>query len=153
MFTLLGALLGAVTNFFPSIMDYFNKKQDHRQKIELFQLEINKMEKMNELGIKMVEAKADASEGDSLRAHDSELDGGVFINALRASVRPVITYVFFLLFTAIKVYAVINYMGDNNVPLSATLPVIWDAETQAIFASIIGFWFGSRTIASFMKRG
>jgi hypothetical protein len=60
-------------------------------------------------------------------------------------VRPFITYVFFLTFIGVKITIVwdtINKGGDLN----ATLDVVWDEQTEALFAAIISFWFGSRAM-------
>ena len=68
-----------------------------------------------------------------------------FINSLRAFVRPFITYVFFLTFIGVKVVLVWNTI-KNGEDLNATIAVIWDEQTEALFAAIISFWFGSRAM-------
>jgi len=80
------------------------------------------------------------------------MDAGGFINALRGSVRPVITYVFFGLFVAIKVTAIVALMGAGN-DLGRSLSLIWDDATSGLFAAIISFWFGGRAVSKYMKGG
>jgi hypothetical protein len=70
---------------------------------------------------------------------------GGFINSLRAFVRPFITYVFFCTFIGVKVVMVWDTIGKGG-DLNATLAVIWDEQTEALFAAIISFWFGSRAM-------
>jgi hypothetical protein len=62
---------------------------------------------------------------------------------LRASVRPVITYGFFflLLFVDVGLFAYGWHQGATFVDLAEML---WDSDTQALFASIIAFHFGGR---------
>ena len=145
LLALLSPLLGAAVNLLPNILGFFEKKQEYQHELELTRLKLDVAIQTAQLGIDLEDAKADAREGESLRAHDSTLDGGRFINALRASIRPVITYVFFALFVAIKVSAA-YVMLHAGVNIPEMLQAVWDSETIALFGAIMGFWFGSRTI-------
>ena len=62
---------------------------------------------------------------------------------LRASVRPVITYGFFLLLVGID-SALIWHGFTNSVSFEDMASQLWDDDTQALFASIIAFHFGGR---------
>ena len=68
------------------------------------QLEIDLMSKRSELKLQIMDKQADISEAEGLYKHD-HIDAGGFINGLRGSVRPGITYAFFALFVAIEVTA------------------------------------------------
>ena len=98
MMALLGSLLGFGTSFLPEILNYFKAGQEHKHNLERMQLEMDLMSKRAELKIQVLDKEADIAETEGLYSHDMGLDGGGFVNALRASVRPVITYVFFGLF-------------------------------------------------------
>jgi hypothetical protein len=89
--------------------------------------------------------KASAVERQSVLDHDKSLDGGKFINALRASIRPVITYSFFFLFCAVKIAAA-YVMLANGQSVPEMLKAVWDIETMSLFSTIIAFWFGSRVM-------
>ena len=145
LLALLSPLLGAAVNLLPNILGFFEKGLEYKHEIEITKLKLDVAIQTAQLGIDLEDAKADAREGDSLRTHDSTLDGGRFINALRASIRPVITYIFFFMFVAIKVSAAyVMLHGGMDVP--TMLQSVWDSETVALFGAIMGFWFGSRTI-------
>lgn len=88
----------------------------------------------------MIEAKAKY-------AHDHSLDSGGFVNVLRGSVLPVITYLFFLLFAANKGSIVYAMIAHQNIDLSTVLMNAWDNETAAIFSAIMAFWFGNRAMS------
>jgi 2-C-methyl-D-erythritol 4-phosphate cytidylyltransferase len=60
---------------------------------------------------------------------------------------PLITYAFFLLFTAVKVSALIVLVNEQGMTLIEALPQVWDPETQALFAAVMSFWFGQRAVA------
>jgi len=70
------------------------------------------------------------------------------VGGLRASVRPVITYFFFLMFVAVKgsaLYAML--VTGEDIPTAISL--VWDEDTGALFAAVISFWFGSRAISKY----
>ena len=112
-------------------------------------LEMDMMAKRNELKLNIIDKQAEIKETEGLYKHDS-MDAGGFINALRGSVRPVITYVFFGLFVAIKVTALISLMDAGN-DLGRSLSLIWDDATSGLFAAIISFWFGGRAVSKYVK--
>lgn len=65
---------------------------------------------------------------------------------LRAGVRPLITYGFFLLFAFVKFKGMLHGLYVDHTPAILLLPVLWDEGTQALFASVLAFWFGSRAL-------
>ena len=112
MITLLGSLLGFGTSFLPEVLNFFRAGQEHKHSLERMKLEMDMMARRNELKLDILDKQAEIKETEGLYKHDS-MDAGAFINALRGSVRPVITYVFFGLFVAIKVTATIALMGQG----------------------------------------
>ena len=149
MITLLGSLLGFGTSFLPEVLNFFRAGQDHKHKLESMQLEMELMTKRSELQLNIMDKQAEIKETEGLYRHDS-MDAGGFINALRGSVRPVITYVFFGLFIAIKITAIVALMNSGN-DLGRSLSLIWDDQTAGLFAAIMSFWFGGRAISKYMK--
>ena len=93
MMTLLGSLLGFGTSFLPEVLNFFKKAQQNKHELQKYQLELELMQKRSELKIKELDAQADITESEEIYKHDT-IDSGNFINALRGSVRPVITYAF-----------------------------------------------------------
>lgn len=156
MIAIISAILGFITSFGPSILKYFERKQEIKHELALNELRIKYAERSTELNVILEEAKAAAREGDDLRRHDMSLRGGSFIESLRASIRPVITYIFFLVFVAIKGLIMWKFMetgtADFLTNFKGALEAIWDQETQAIFSAVIGFWFGQRAIERFAGR-
>lgn len=149
MMTLLGSLLGFGTSFLPEVLNYFKASQDHKHNLERMQVEMDLMTKRNELKLNIIDKQAEIKETEGLYKHDA-IDAGSFINALRGSVRPVITYVFFGLFIAVKVTALMSLMEDGN-DLAESINLIWDDATSGLFAAIISFWFGGRAVSKYMK--
>ena len=146
MLTILGSLLGFATSTVPSIVDFFKDKEEKKQKTEELKLQIEAKKQGVDLDIKLFEAKKDFDEQKMLLAHDTALGTQKgFINSLRAFVRPFITYVFFLTFIGVKIVLVYQAI-KNGSDLNATLEVVWDEQTEGLFAAIISFWFGSRAM-------
>ena len=149
MITLLGSLLGFGTSFLPEVLNYFKANQAHKHELERAQLEMDLMSKRAELKLSIMDKEADIKETEGLYRHDS-IDAGGFINALRGSVRPVITYCFFALFVAIKVTALFALL-DMGHEMGRALSLIWDDATAGLFAAIMSFWFGNRAVSKYMK--
>lgn len=142
---LLSPFLGIVGSLLPSIVRIFERKQEIKYELELSKIKIDAAERQADLTYNIEMVKGDAQSRQSALDHDKSLDGGIFINALRASVRPVVTYVFFITFLAVKISAAyVMLLTGQSVP--AMLDAVWDVETMALFSTIIAFWFGSRTI-------
>ena len=152
MISLLGTLLGFGTSIVPEILGYFKQKQANQQELAMLEAKAKYAEKLSELKLKELDAQADIVETQSIYSHDNNIDSGSFVNALRGSVRPVITYAFFILFAAIKTTALMTMMSNDGVDLSVALVAIWDDETQAIFSAIIAFWFGNRAMSKARAR-
>ena len=143
---LLGSLLGFGGSVVPALTDHFKSKANQ-------EFELKKMEKMAELTaagydqeIKKFQEMGLAEEQKALLQHDTAISKGTgFMSGLQKSVRPVITYCFFALFTVIE-YNLLQEALRTGTPMTEALDILWDDDTKAIFAAIISFWFGSRAI-------
>ena len=145
MLALLSPLFGIVGSLLPSIVRIFERKQEIKYEIELTKIKLDAAERQADLQFDIEVVKANAVERQSLLDHDKSIDGGKYINALRASIRPVITYTFFFLFCAVKIAAA-YVMLSTGQSVPEMLKAVWDVETMSLFSTIIAFWFGSRVI-------
>ena len=106
----------------------------------------NKTQMLLKASCNLFEAQAKDKEHDRLIQHEMVLQPGTgCIGGLARSVRPIITYAFFLLFAVIEgtlLYGAIQAGTDFQEAIN----ILWDEDTKAIFAAIISFWFGSRAI-------
>jgi len=150
MITLLGSLLGFGTSFLPEVLNYFKRGQEQKHELQRMKMEIELMAKRSEFKIQELDKEAEIKEAEGLYKHDS-VDAGGFINALRGSVRPVITYAFFGLFVAIKVTALISLMSLPEMQLNMALSMIWDDQTAGLFSAIMAFWFGNRAVSKYYR--
>jgi hypothetical protein len=148
---ILGSLIGFTGSMAPAVADYFGKKQDHK-------FELARMEKQAELvragfthEMQMFEQQAADKEHERLVNHDISInqDSG-FMSGLQKSVRPVITYSFFILFTIVEI-SLLREALTLDMPLDKAIATLWDDDTKAIWAAVISFWFGSRAIEKSKK--
>jgi hypothetical protein len=146
MFAIIGSLLGFGTSFAPKILETINKKQDQKH-------ELDKMRASAEIKMQMQDAEFDFQkdmaaheEHKRLIEHDIAISKETgFFAGLKKGVRPIITYCFFGFFLFYKTVLVMEALSSGQT-LSDISDVIWDEQSQAIFAAIISFWFGSRAI-------
>lgn len=146
MFAIIGSLLGFGTSFAPKILETINKKQDQKH-------ELDKLRASAEIKMQMQDAEFDFQkdmaaheEHKRLIEHDIAISKETgFFAGLKKGVRPIITYCFFGFFLFYKTVLVMEALSSGQT-LSDISDVIWDEQSQAIFAAIISFWFGSRAI-------
>ena len=69
-----------------------------------------------------------------------------WVEALQSSVRPMITYAFSGLFAAVKLTSLATLVDADGMSFTSALLVIWDGESQALFAAVKSFWFGARAL-------
>jgi hypothetical protein len=147
MLTLLGSLLGFISSAFPDLLNIWQDKQDRKHELQILDRQMEKMRLGHNQRLEEITVNADINESLALLKHDSQPSGIKWVDGLRSSVRPVITYAFFLLFTAIKICALYVLVFDQGLDFVIALPQIWDPETQALFAAVMSFWFGQRALA------
>ena len=152
MLTLLGSLLGFTTSFLPSILDYFNRRQDHEQDLEKMRVQMELASMKSELKLSELDAQADIEESKGIYKHDRTIDGGNFINGLRGSVRPILTYLFFIMFAITKCTLIYALIANQNVDWTQAIQMAWDSESGALFAAVMSFWFGGRAVNKYMNR-
>ena len=157
MLSILSGILGFATSGLPSVLDFFKQKGDQKHEREMAQLDMQRtlalaekgyasQERIEEFKTDQVEMQTYTQERTALYEHDAKLQqkaSGWVVN-LSASVRPVVTYtfVFLLLFTDI---AGMVWAMKTGVDFGTAMELIFSEDEMAIVASIIGFWFGTRT--------
>jgi hypothetical protein len=151
MISILGSLLGFGTSFVPKLLKSMDDRAERKHQLELMKMQADLQAKGVALDIKKLQAEADVAEAKGIYEHDKSLDGGSFINAMRAAVRPVITYCFFGLFLAIKIAYLVTLLRSGN-DWTVALPLLWDDETAALFAAIVSFWFGNRAVSKYYDK-
>lgn len=148
LLTIISTLLGALSNILPAVVALLQKKNDQAYEVEMAKLSMQANQLQAQNAIDLANVNADIGESKSLYDNDSSLGNTGFWAGVRASVRPVITYVFFALFICVKVSALVVIL-HAGLSIVDAMPILWDDNTVAIFGAIMGFWFGSRTLERF----
>jgi hypothetical protein len=167
MLTLISTIFSFLAGGLPRFLEFLQDRGDKKQEIELLGMQIQrelelrklgfdaeaKLEEIRSLQIEMETAHqefqarlgAQTEELKSIYRHDVDIGDGAsqWVINLRASVRPVVTYGFFLLLVLIDIGIFIYgvNVGATFIDIASQL---WDENTQALFASIIAFHFGGR---------
>lgn len=156
MLSIISGILGFATSGLPSVLDFFKNKGDQKHELAMARLEMERamemakagfasQERIEEFRTDQVEMETYAQERMALYKHDEKLSEGAapWVLTLRASVRPVITYIFVFILLFVDIVGMWWAISSGQDFVTA-LNIIFSEEEMAIFASIIGFWFGSR---------
>lgn len=159
MFTLISTALSFLMGGLPKLLDFFQDKSDKSHELELARMQMERELQMLERGYAaqarieeirtdQVQMQTQAQERSAMYAHDIEIGKGAsqWIINLRASVRPVVTYLFVLLLIVVDI-ASIWWAWTSGAAFMEAIPMVFDADEMQILASIIAFWFGTQAFA------
>ena len=167
MITLFSTLISFLAGGLPKLLDFFQDKSDKKQELLLAQMQtahelemrkqgyeaqarveeirLDQIQNQNAADIKQDTIQAQQAELQALYAHDMSLNEGTsqWVKNFRALVRPIITYGFFFLLVFVDA-GLFWYGWTSGTDFTQLANMLWDDETQALFASIIAFHFGGR---------
>jgi hypothetical protein len=149
MIALLGSLLGFGTSFLPQVLGFFQEKQAHKNRLDEMRLRGELAAQGVNLELQVLDKKAEIEETKAVYSYANPSGG--FSAGLAASVRPVITYLFFALFMASKAVVMVKVMEQGG-DWTQSVELMFDDETKALFAAIISFWFGNRAVSKYMGK-
>lgn len=135
MIEIISSILGFGSAFIPSVLNYFQDRSDKKHELAMLtkQEEIRAASAKETRELDNLAIELD-TERESIRGSHQpmQMTGNAFIDGLRGSVRPIVTYWFMALYSYSK-------YGDyvQGLPM-------WTEADRAIFATIICFWFGDR---------
>ncbi len=145
MITLLGSLLGFFSSAFPDLLRVYRDQKDREHELAVMDRQVDMMQQGHQQRLEEIQVHADAGVAKALYQH-AQPTGVKWVDAMAGTVRPVITYAFFLLYAAVKVAQwVIVREAVNNSWVEA-LNNVWHMEDQALFATVMSFWFGQRML-------
>ncbi|MEM4134316.1 MAG: hypothetical protein QXV73_03890 [Candidatus Micrarchaeia archaeon] len=149
---LIGAVVGLLSSFIPELLSMVKARQQHKQELEMLEMQLKYQREMTEL--KIEEAKAVAQLELDKQAYqfaptlEVKPTGKTWLDALQIisnvynqTVRPTITYLVILGWLLFK-YAQFVQFGGN---LQAITQVWTDIDSEFVGA-IIAFWFGNRAM-------
>ena len=109
MFALLGSLLGFVSSLVPDVFSIFKDQKDKRHELAILDKQMQMMDKGHFNRLEEINASADANESSFIYKF-AEKSGNTTIDALAVSVRPVLSYAFFILYATIKLSSFLMFI-------------------------------------------
>lgn len=156
MLTLISTFTSFLAGGLPKILQLLQDRADKSHEIQILQLQKERelelaakgyqaRERTEAIETEQIALQTQTQERLALYAHDAELGKGAsqwMIN-LRASVRPVVTYIFVLELVALNAVGV-WYAYSQGVPFGLAMEQLFGEDEMLILSSIIAFWFGTQ---------
>lgn len=147
MITLLASIAGFVISIIPELLKLLKDRNDKKHELDILDRQIEHNKHNNAKTLEEIYVSQDLLEQAAI--YSTYKSGHPLVDAINASVRPVLAYSFFIMYVGIKI---VQYKAITvSKPLVEYLDVIWNIDDQAIFAGIISFYFGQRTFSKFWR--
>jgi len=156
MLTLVSTILGFASGGLPKVLDFVQDRGDKKHELALMaaqrerELALAKegfvaQAKVEEIKTEQIAMQTQAQEKLAMWKHDMKIGEGAstWVINLRASVRPVVTYLFVGLLIVVDI-AGIWYAYSTGVAFAVAMEMVFSDDEMAILAAIISFWFGSQ---------
>ena len=161
MMTLISTLLGFASGGLPKVLDFVQDRGDKKHELALMAMQREQelalakegfvaQAKVEEIKTEQIAMQTQAQERVAMYKHDMKIGDGAstWVINLRASVRPIVTYLFVGLLITVDV-AGIWYAYSTGVAFADAMDMVFSDDEMSILAAIIAFWFGSQ---AFNKR-
>ena len=159
MMTLISTLLGFASGGLPKVLDFVQDRGDKKHELLLMAAQQQReialakegfiaQAKVEEIKTEQIAMQTQAQEKLAMWKHDMKIGEGAstWVINLRASVRPIVTYIFVMLLVVVDV-AGIWYAYSTGVPFAAAMDMVFSDDEMSILAAIIAFWFGSQAFS------
>jgi hypothetical protein len=158
MFSIISGILGFATSGLPSLLGFFQQKNDQAHERSMAQLQNQQallmaekgfvsQEKIAAIELEQTNAETYAQEREALYTHDAKLVEGAsqWVKTLNACVRPFVAFTFVGLLVFVDVAGFVWAVKSTGGFTPESMDAIFSTEEMSIVSSIIGFYFGSRT--------
>jgi hypothetical protein len=159
MMTLISTLLGFASGGLPKVLDFVQDRGDKKHELALMaanrerEIALAKegfvaQARVEEIKTEQIEMQTQAQEKLAMWKHDMKIGEGAstWVINLRASVRPIVTYIFVLLLVVVDV-AGIWYAYSTGVAFADAMNMVFSDDEMSILAAIIAFHFGGRAFS------
>ena len=159
MLSLLSTVLSFLMGGLPKALDFFQDKSDKAHELELAKMQTERemqmlergyaaQAKVEEIRTDQIELQTNAQVMTAIYDHDKSLNEGTstWVKNLRASVRPIVTYLFVLELFLIN-FVSLGWAIYTGVDFVTALDQVFTTEEMLIVSSIIAFWFGTQAFS------
>jgi len=176
MLSLLGTILGIFTGAIPELLKYFKQKQDQKHELAVLDLQMKAQTQRHTERIEEINVEGDIKESEALYKYAEvkpiPIVGNIVIDSitgifnsivflLNGLVRPLVTFCFVGFYGMIK-YGQYQFLLESMKDVdkfspfyqskSAILQQCWTETDHAVFATIVGHWFGQRLMRWSIER-
>lgn len=146
--TLFGGILGGLFRMAPEVIKWLDRKNEREHELKMVQAEMEFAKIRGEIAMREAEARMTVAELDAMAEALKEQGqtaraAGKFVAAVSALVRPMVTYWFVVLYSAVKVIGMamaIQAGGDWKQVVVTS----WSQDDQAMLMLVLTFWFVGR---------
>lgn len=159
MMTLVSTLLGFASGGLPKVLDFVQDRGDKKHELAMMAMQRERelalakegfiaQAKVEEIKTEQIAMQTQTQERLGMYKHDMKIGEGAstWVINLRASVRPIVTYLFVALLIVVDV-AGIWYAYSTGVAFAEAMDMVFSDDEMSILAAIIAFWFGSQAFA------
>jgi hypothetical protein len=146
MLTLIGSLLGFGSSLLPKVFEFFQERADRAHELAIIDRQMEQMKLGSALKLEEINAKADIAETKAIYKHDASIKPATWVDNLRGSVRPIVTYLLLLTFIGIQAAGFYMLVNVEGAAVYEAIMAINSENFQAMLAAVISFWFGSRAM-------
>jgi hypothetical protein len=159
MLTLISMLGGGLLRLLPFVVDLFKQRNDQAHELAMtqLQLQIDQARATQQIDLAHAQAAIAANAGemqawaDAIRGEATKTGVG-WIDALSASVRPILTYYWVVgLYGSAKAIQVAVAL-EAHTPLAAFVPILITEFDQTVIGSMLSFWFVDRALRKMAGR-
>lgn len=146
--TLLGSLLGGVFRLAPELMKVLDRKNERDHEARMLEKEMEFAKIKGEIAMRQVDASMTIAELDvmaeALREQgQTARAAGKIVAAISALVRPLVTYWFVIIYSAVKVAAGMMAIAEG-ANWKEVLVSSWNQDDMALLMMVLTFWFVGR---------
>ncbi len=146
--TLLGGVFGGILRLAPEFLKFLDRANERKHELEMVGAEMEFAKIKGEIAMRQTEADMTIKElgaiGEAFKEQSATAQAaGPFIAGISALVRPGVTWMFVLLYAAVKIASfelASNQMGDWK----QVLMTCWTVDDMAVLNMILSFWFVGR---------
>lgn len=146
--TLFGGLLGGIFRIAPEVLKWLDRRGERAHELSMLQAEMEFAKIRGEIAMRQAEAVMTTAELDAMSEALKEQGqtarkAGRFVAAVSALVRPLVTYWFVALYSAVKILSMvlaIEQGGDwKQIVVSS-----WNESDMGMLMLVLTFWFVGR---------
>lgn len=148
METLLGGVFGGILRLAPEALKFFDSKNERSHELRMLEAEMKFAQVRGEIAMRQTEAQMQVAEISAMTEAIKEQSAtaqaaGKIVSAISALVRPLVTYIFVLLYVSVKIAAyslAIAQGGDWKELLVSS----WNEDDMSTMTMLLTFWFTGR---------